>query len=76
MVDARGRKRLGDAEADAAAAESRIAFEVWRAYQTVEAETSAVAASAELVKGTQEAFAAARRSAPARPVRARRPTGS
>ena len=47
-------------EADAAAAESRIAFEVWRAYQTVEAETSAVAASAELVKGTQQAFAAAR----------------
>ncbi|APW37362.1 hypothetical protein RD110_09305 [Rhodoferax koreense] len=38
-------------EADAAAAESRIAFEVWRAYKTVEAETNAVAARAELVKG-------------------------
>ncbi|KQP22682.1 TolC family protein [Pseudorhodoferax sp. Leaf267] len=47
-------------EADAAAAESRIAFEVWRAYQTVQAETTAVAASGELVQGTQEAFAAAR----------------
>ncbi|MFG6433438.1 TolC family protein [Roseateles sp. LYH14W] len=46
--------------ADAAAAESRIAFEVWRAYQTVEAETAAVSASSELAQGAQEALAAAR----------------
>lgn len=52
--------QVSQREAELAGTQAQIGLEAWRSYQTLAAETAAVSASADLVRGSREALDAAR----------------
>jgi outer membrane protein len=47
-------------QADVAAAQAQVGFDVWRGYQALEVETASLAATADLVRSARESFDAAK----------------